>query len=172
MQVLFHKHVWLYSEYIPTLHWWTRASSVSPCVITVAWGITSDIIIHHWSIAYELFKYCSSLIYCSVAIVTITTKPKNITFATVTFIIILLLLLNTLLQILSYPGVVELTNQLLILNNILWLLRESWIRGCPDSRTITIGRTPGLWRYKIKDFVPCPDGTFIGVEGKLGDTDM
>ena len=31
------------------------------------------------------------------------------------------LLLNTLLQILSYPGVVELTTQLLILENILWL---------------------------------------------------
>ena len=31
------------------------------------------------------------------------------------------LLLNTLLQILSYPSVVELTTQLLILKNILWL---------------------------------------------------
>ena len=31
------------------------------------------------------------------------------------------LLLNTLLQILSYPGVAELTTQLLILENILWL---------------------------------------------------
>ena len=31
------------------------------------------------------------------------------------------LLLNTLLQIISYPGVVELTTQLLILENILWL---------------------------------------------------
>src|SRR3954470_14910064 len=31
------------------------------------------------------------------------------------------LLLNTLLQILSHPGVVELTTQLLILENILWL---------------------------------------------------
>ena len=31
------------------------------------------------------------------------------------------LLLNTLLQILSYPGVVEWTTQLLILENILWL---------------------------------------------------
>ena len=31
------------------------------------------------------------------------------------------LLLNTLLQILSYPGVVELTTQLLILKNIFWL---------------------------------------------------
>ena len=25
---------------------------------------------------------------------------------------------------------------------------------------------------KIEDFVPCPKGTFLGVEGKLGDTDM
>ena len=53
-------------------------------------------------------------------------NTKNITFvvftfATVTFIIIPLFLLNTLLQILSYPGVVELTTQLLILKNILWL---------------------------------------------------
>ena len=31
------------------------------------------------------------------------------------------LLLNTLVQILSYPGVVELTTQLLILENIVWL---------------------------------------------------
>ena len=58
------------------------------------------------------------------AIVTTTTKnPKTIifTFATVTFIIIPLLLLNTLLQILSYPGVIKFTTQLLILPNILWL---------------------------------------------------
>ena len=50
-------------------------------------------------------------------------NPKTfiLTFATVTIIIIPLLLLNTLLQILSYLGVVELTTQLLILNNILQL---------------------------------------------------
>ena len=50
-------------------------------------------------------------------------NPKTFTFsvATVTITIIPLLLLNTLLQILSYPGVVELTTQLLILKNILWL---------------------------------------------------
>ena len=50
-------------------------------------------------------------------------NPKTFifTFAIATFIIIPLLLLNTLLQILSYPGVVELTTQLLILKNILWL---------------------------------------------------
>ena len=48
-------------------------------------------------------------------------KTFIFTVATITFIIIPLLLLNTLLQILSYPGVVELTTQLLILKNILWL---------------------------------------------------
>ena len=74
MQVLFHKHVWLYSEYMPTLHWWIGASSVSPYVITITWGIASDIIIHHWSIAYELFTSCVLLIYFYVAAVTITTK--------------------------------------------------------------------------------------------------
>ena len=67
---------YIYSEYMPTLHWWIGASSVSPYVITITWGITSGIIIHHWSIAYELFIYCSSLIYFSVATVTITIKPK------------------------------------------------------------------------------------------------
>ena len=61
---------------MPTLHWWTGASSVSPYVVTIAWGIASDIIIHHWSIAYEVFIYCSSLTYFSVATVTITIKPK------------------------------------------------------------------------------------------------
>ena len=52
----------------------------------------------------------------------------------------------------------------------LWALRESWIRGSPDSRIISFGQTVGLRRYKIEDFVPCPVGTFLGVEGKLGDT--
>ena len=43
---------------------------------------------------------------------------------------------------------------------------ESWIRGCPDSRIISFGRTVGLSRYKIEDFVPCPDGILLCVEGK------
>ena len=25
---------------------------------------------------------------------------------------------------------------------------------------------------QIENFIPCPDGTFLGVEGKLGNTDM
>ena len=30
---------------------------------------------------------------------------------------------------------------------------------------------PDCWRYKIEEFVPCPDGTLLCVEGKLGDSD-
>ena len=88
MQVLFHKHIWLYSEYMPTLHWWIGASSVSPCVMTVTWWTASGIILYHRSITYELSIYCSSLIYFSVATVTTTTK--------------LLSLLLPLLPLLSY----------------------------------------------------------------------
>ena len=44
------------------------------------------------------------------------------------------LLLNTLLQILSLSGVVELTTQLLILENILSLLTVSWTRGYSSRR--------------------------------------
>ena len=51
-------------------------------------------------------------------------------------------------------------------------LRESWIRGSLDSQTISFGQTDGLSRFKIEDFVPCMDGTLLGVEGKLGDSDM
>ena len=89
------------------------------------------------------------LIYFPVAIVTITTKPKNITFAIVTFIIIPLLLLNTLLQILSYPGVVEFTTQLLILENILWLplcrINKFGLNTLP-SKAVAIPYTCGLSR--------------------------
>ena len=147
MQVLFHKHVWLYSEYMPTLHWWTGASSVSPYVIAITWGIASDIIIHHWSIAYELFTYCSSLIYFSVAAVTIAIKPK------------ILLLLPLLLPLsyyfatkyfaadIKFPGVVELTTQLLILENILWLplcrINKFGLNTLP-SKTVAIPYTCGL----------------------------
>ena len=111
---------------MPTLHWWIGASSVSPYVIAITWGIASGIIIHHGSIAYELFIYCASLIYFSVATVAIITNTKNIAITILTFYhryhyYHTTLLLNTLLQILSYPGVVELTTQLLIHKNILWL---------------------------------------------------
>ena len=77
--------------------------------------------------------------------------PKTFTFfvATVTIIIIPLLLLNTLLQILSYPGVVELTTQLLILKNILWLpfcrINKFGLNTLP-SKAVAIPYTCGLSR--------------------------
>ena len=146
MQVLFHKHVWLFTEYMPTLHWWIGASSISPYVITIAWGIASGIILHHRSNAYELFTYWSLLSYFTVATVTITTK--------------LLLLLLPLLPLLPYyfatkhyaadtkfPGVVELTTQLLILENILWLplcrINKFGLNTLP-SKTVAIPYTCGL----------------------------
>ena len=133
---------------MPTLHWWTGASPVSPYVITVAWLIAPDIILHHRPNAYELFTYCSSLIYFSVATVTITIKPK------------LLSLLLPLLPLLSYylatkyfaadikfPGVVELTTQLLILKNILWFplrrINKFGLNTLP-SKTVAIPYTCGL----------------------------
>ena len=146
MQVLFHKHVWLYSEYMPTLHWWTRASSVSPYVITIAWIIASNLIIHHWSNAYELFTYCSLLSYFTVATVTITTK--------------LLLLLLPLLPLLPYYFATKyfaadtklsrcgwIDTQLLILENILWLplcrINKFGLNTLP-SKTVVIPYTCGL----------------------------
>ena len=57
------------------------------------------------------------------------------------------LLLNTLLQILSYPGVVELTNQLLILKNIRWLplcrINKFGLNTLP-SKAVAIPYTCGL----------------------------
>ena len=59
------------------------------------------------------------------------------------------LLLNSLLQILSYPGVVELTTQLLILKNILWLplcrINKFGLNTLP-SKTVVIPYTCGLSR--------------------------
>ena len=70
-------------------------------------------------------------------------------FAIVTFIIIPLLLPNTLLQILRYPGVVELTTQLLILKNILWLplcrINKFGLNTLP-SKAVAIPYTCGLSR--------------------------
>ena len=57
------------------------------------------------------------------------------------------LLLNTLLQILSFPGVVELTTQLLISSNILWLpscrIYKFELNTLP-SKTVAIPYTCGL----------------------------
>ena len=62
------------------------------------------------------------------------------------------LLLNTLLQILSYPGVVELTTQLLILENILWpplcRINKFGLNTLP-SKTVAIPYTCGLSTAKL-----------------------
>ena len=65
------------------------------------------------------------------------------------------LLLNTLLQILSYPGAVELTTQLLILKNILWLplcrINKFGLNTLP-SKAVAIPYTCGLstaWCFPI-----------------------
>ena len=126
MQVLFHKHVWLYSEYMPTLHWWIGASSMSPYVMTVTWWTASGIIIHHWSGAYEFSIYRFSLIYFPAATVTITTKYQKHYFYCLYFLFPLPLLsyyfaTKHFAADTKFPGVVELTTQLLILENILWL---------------------------------------------------
>ena len=63
------------------------------------------------------------------------------------------LLLNTLLQILSYPSVVELTTQLLILENILWLplcrinsceTLYLWVSRCRHTHGFNEGRRASL----------------------------
>ena len=157
MQVLFHKNVWLYLEYMPTLHWWIGASSVSPYVIAITWGIASDIIIHHWSIAYELFIYCSSLIYFSVAIAVITTKDQKHYFY-YCYLFLPLSLLSYYFATkhfaadIKFSGVVELTTQLLILESILWLplcrIYNFGLNTLP-SKTVVIPYTCGYQYYII-----------------------
>ena len=146
MQVLFHKHVCLYLGYMPTLHWWTVASSVSPYVMIVTWWTTSGIILHHWSIAYELSIYYSSLIYLFVAIVIITTKYQKYYFC-YRYLLPPLTLLSYYFATkhfaidIKFPGVVEFTTQLLILENILWLplcrINKFGLNNLP-SKTIAI----------------------------------
>ena len=147
--------------------------------MTVTWSIASGIILHHRSNAYELSIYCSSLIYFSVAIVTITTKHQKYYFCYHYHYYHITLLLNTLLQILSYLGVVELTTQLLILENILWLplcrIYKFGFNTLP-SKTVAIPYTCGLSRSfgwspeKNKEVVAGVGGVpKVGVVGGRGE---
>ena len=120
MQVLFHKHVWLYSEYRPTLYQWTGASSVSPYVIIVAWGIASDIITITDPVPTSFSHIALHLVTLPLPLLQLLQNCYRY-FCHCYRYFHTTLLLNTLLHILSYPGVVELTTQLLILENILWL---------------------------------------------------
>ena len=116
---------------------------------------------HCRSNAYELFTYFSPLIYFSVATVTITTKHQKYYFSYLYlcyryYYYHITFLLNTLLQILSYPGVAEFTTQLLILENILWLplcrINKFGLNTLP-SKTVVIPYTCGLSR-QISGAVP------------------
>ena len=118
-------------------------------------GDVSGIILHHWSIAYELSIYCSSLIYFPVAIATITTKYQKHYF----YYCYLLLPLSLLsfyfatkhfVAEIKFLGVVELTTQLLILESILWLplcrINKFGLNTLP-SKTIAISYTCGSQDY-------------------------
>ena len=126
--------------------------------MTVTWWTASGIILYHRSIAYELFLYCSSPMYFFRCYCYHHYKTQKYYFCFRYFCYRyhyyhITLLLNTLLQILSYPGVVELTTQLLILENILWLplcrINKFGLNTLP-SKAVAIPYTCGLssaWRY-------------------------
>ena len=120
--------------------------------MTVTWWTASGIILHHWSIAYDLSIYFSSLIYFPVAIAIITTKYQKYYF----YYRYLLLPLSLLSYYFStkhfaadikFPSVVELTTQLLILENILWLplcrINKFVLNNLP-SKAVAIPYTCGL----------------------------
>ena len=46
------------------------------------------------------------------------------------------------LKFLNIPKLIKIAIRIVL--ESVYLLRESWIRGCPDGRTMTFGRTPGL----------------------------
>ena len=122
--------------------------------MTVTWWTASGIVLHHRSIAYELSIYCSSLIYFSVAIAIITTKYQKHYFY-YCYLLLLLPLLSYYFATkyfaadIKFPGVVELTTQLLILENILWLplcrINKFGLNTLP-SKTVAIPYTCGLSR--------------------------
>ena len=151
MQVLFHKHVWLYTEYMPTLHWWTGASSVTLCydcymMNHIRHNYPSLIrclrVFHILVYAYLLFRcYCynhykipKTLLLLSLLLLPL--PPLSYYFATKLFAV------DT-----NFPGVVGLTTQLLILENILWLplcrINKFGLNTLP-SKTIAIPYTCGL----------------------------
>ena len=99
-----------------------------------------------WAFHILFFSYLLFRCYCY-NYYKKNTKTFIFTVATITITIIPLLLLNNLLQILSYPGVVELTTQLQILENILWLplcrIKKFRLNTLP-SKTVAIPYTCGL----------------------------
>ena len=122
--------------------------------MTVTWWTTSGIILHHWSIAYELSIYCSSLIYFFIAITITTTKYQKHYFC-YHYLLLPLPLLSYYFATkyfaadMKFLGVVELTTQLLILENILWLPLcriNKFGLNTLSSKTVAIPYTCGLSR--------------------------
>ena len=105
-----------------------RPQSDMRCYMLDRCGIESGSwqIIYHRSMPYELSIYCSSLIYFSVAIAIVTTKYQKHYFS-YRYLLLSLPLLSYYFATkhstadTKFPGVVELTTQLLTLENILWL---------------------------------------------------
>ena len=93
----------------------------------------------------ELFAYCALLFSLPVLLLQLLQKCY-LYFCYYYRYFHTTLLQNTLLQILSYPGVVELTTQLLILENILWLplcrINKFGLNTLP-SKTVVIPYTCG-----------------------------
>ena len=120
--------------------------------MTVTWWTTSGIILYHQSIAYKLSIYCSSLIYFPVAIAIITTKYQKHYFY-YCYLLLPLPLLSYYFATkyfaanIKFPGVVELTTQLLILESILWLplcrINKFGLNTLP-SKTVAIPYACGL----------------------------
>ena len=122
--------------------------------MTATWLIASGIILYHRSIADELFHilffaYLLFRCYCYNHY-----KTQKYYFCYCYHYYHTTLLLNTLLQILSFPGVVELTTQLLILKNILWLpmcrVNKSGLNTLP-SKAVATPYTCGLSDTNWKD---------------------
>ena len=120
--------------------------------MTVTWWTASGIILYHQSIAYQLSIYCSSFIYFSVAIAIITTKYQKHYFC-YHYLLLPLPLLSYYFATkhfaadIKFPSVVELTTQLLILENILCLplcrINNFGLNTLP-SKTVVIPYTCGL----------------------------
>ena len=122
--------------------------------MTVTWWTASGIILYHRSIAYELSICCSPLIYFSVAIAIITTKYQKHYFC-YHYLLLPLPLLSYYFATkyfatdIKFPSVVELTTQLLILENVLWLplcrINKFGLNTLP-SQAVAIPYTCGLSR--------------------------
>ena len=136
MQVLFHKArmtIFGIHAYITLMNW-------SQFCVTLGYNFYMMNCIRHNFLspiqclrAFPILFFAQLLFYCYCYN---HYKTKNITFATVTTSIILLCY-QILAADIKFPGVVELTTQLLILENIFWLpLRIFFGSPCVESTNL------------------------------------